>query len=108
MSRNAYSLLLCELRNAGYITTQEFSAGYGGTLPHGAAAEPFPLGENEADFVVLLGEYEELCKAILRNSAKGNPERVHTRSLADTYSRLHKLFKQVQDAASRTEQKGNK
>ena len=44
LSRNAYSLLLCELRNAGYITTQEFSAGYGGTLPNGVVLEPFPLG----------------------------------------------------------------
>ena len=33
MNRNEYSLLLYDLRSAGVITTQEFSAGYGGTLP---------------------------------------------------------------------------
>lgn len=107
LSRNAYSLLLCELRSAGYITTQEFSAGYGGTLPHGAAAEPFPLGENEADFAALLGEYTALCEAILRNSPAGGMEHVHIRSLLDTYSRLSALFRQIRDAASGAGQETN-
>ena len=69
LSRNAYSLLLCDLRNAGFITTQEFSAGYGGTLPRGAALEPpepFPLGDNQADFTALLEQYAQYCSRLDR------------------------------------------
>ena len=40
MSRNEYTLFLYDLRNAGVITTQEFSAGYGGTLPHARGKIP--------------------------------------------------------------------
>ena len=103
LSRNAYSLLLCELRNAGYITTQDFSAGYGGTLPRGVVLEPFPLGDNEADFVELLRGYVESCGEFLRLSAGDAAAQAHTQSLLSTYSRLHGLFKQIYDAAPETE-----
>ena len=99
LSRNAYSLLLCELRSAGYITTQEFSAGYGGTLPRGVVLEPFPLGDNEADFIELLGEYVQYCGEFLSMCAGNDAVRAHTLSLLDTYSRLRGLFKQIHDAA---------
>ena len=62
MNRNEYSLLLYDLRSAGVITTQEFSAGYGGTLPHASvpvekSPETMPLGNNRADFAELLKQY---------------------------------------------------
>ncbi len=103
LSRNAYSLLLCELRSGGYITTQEFSAGYGGTVPRGVILEPFPLGENEADFVELLGEYVRYCGEFLSMCAGNDAVRAHTLSLLDTYSRLRGLFKQIRDAAAETD-----
>ena len=105
LSRNEYSLLLCSLRNAGFITTQEFSAGYGGTLPRGAAVEPpepFPLGDNKADFVVLLEQYVQYCGEV-RRLVRNGPERAHTKSLLTTYSRLYTLFSQIHDAASGAE-----
>lgn len=104
LSRNAYSLLLCDLRNAGSITTQEFSTGYGGTLPRGITepAGPFPLGENKADFIILLGEYVQYCDEFLKISARNDAERVHVQSLVSTYSRLYALFQQIRDAASKT------
>lgn len=103
LSRNAYSLLLCDLRNAGFITTQEFSAGYGGTLPRGAVQlpEPFPLGENKANFVILLRQYVQYCNEFLKISAKDGVEQAHTQSLLSTYSRLYMLFKQIHDAVPR-------
>lgn len=102
LSRNAYSLLLCDLRNAGFITSQEFSAGYGGTLPHGSAEpqEAFPLGDNKADFVVLLKQYTQYCGEFLKLFARDDAERTHTQSLLSTYSRLYALFKQIHDTAS--------
>jgi len=106
LSRNAYSLLLCDLRNAGFITTQEFSAGYGGTLPHGATEppKPFPLGNNKADFITLLKGYVQYCGEFLRISARNDAERVHTQSLLSTYTRLYALFQQIHAAASGTDQ----
>ncbi|MDE7261321.1 MAG: hypothetical protein K2N78_04555 [Oscillospiraceae bacterium] len=106
LSRNAYSLLLCDLQNAGFITTQEFSAGYGGTLPRGAVNPPesFPLGENKVDFMALLGQYAQYCREFLRTSAGGGAELAHTQSLFSVYSRLHTLFQQIHGAVSeRTE-----
>ncbi len=102
LSRNEYSLLLCDLRNAGFITTQEFSAGYGGTLPHGAMElpEPLPLGDNKADFMALLAQYVRYCGGFLEISARSGPEWAHIQSLLTTYSRLDALFKQIHEAAS--------
>ena len=104
LSRNEYSLLLCGLRNAGFITTQEFSAGYGGTLPHGAMElpEPLPLGDNKADFTALLAQYVRYCGGFLEISARSGPERAHAKSLLTTYSRLDALFRQIHGAASET------
>lgn len=105
LSRNEYSLLLCDLRNAGFITTQEFSAGYGGTLPHGIldSPKPMPYGNNKADFIALLKQYIRYCGEFLEISAKNGVEQTHTQSLLSTYSRLYTLFKQIHSAASRTD-----
>lgn len=101
LSRNSYSLLLRDLRRSGYITPQAFSAGYGGTLPHGTMepAELLPLGDNEADFIALLEQYVRCCDEFLKVSAGNDAERAHAQSLLDTYSRLYALFKQIRDAA---------
>lgn len=102
LSRNAYSLLLCDLRSGGLITTQEFSACYGGTLPRGVVEppEPFPLGDNTADFIALLEQYVRYCNNFLKAFARTDGEKAHTQSLLSTYSRLHALFRQIRDAAS--------
>lgn len=103
MSRNEYSLLLCALRNEDMITTQEFSAAYGGTLPNGAASaagglQPLPLGDNKADFTVLLKQYVTYCSTFLQLPAGGAMEHAHIKSLVDTYSHLAALFGQIRDA----------
>ena len=102
LSRNAYSLLLCDLRNGGFISTQEFSAGYGGTLPRGVVEppEPLPLGDNKANFIVLLEQYVRYCNNFLKVFARTDAEKVHIQSLLSTYSRLYALFKQIHDAVS--------
>ena len=107
MSRNGYSLLLCALRNEDMITTQEFSAAYGGTLPHGAAPagalQPLPLGDNKADFLALLKQYVTYCGTFLRMPATGAMEHEHVKSLASTYSHLSVLFGQICSAGPAVE-----
>lgn len=100
MSRNEYSLLLRDLRSAGVITPQEFSAGYGGTLPHGsipAAKSPgtLPLGDNKADYVELLRQYAGYCGEFLKASTENGLEKDHVQSLLSTYSHLYTLFRQI-------------
>ena len=100
MSRNEYSLLLSDLRNVGVITTQEFSAGYGGTLPHASipgakSPETLPLGDNKADFVDLLKQYVGYCGEFIKAYAGNSLEQDHLRTLLSTYSRLYTLFKQI-------------
>ena len=104
LSRNEYSLLLSALRNEDMITTQEFSAAYGGTLPHGAAPgtttlHPLPLGDNKSDFTALLKQYVTCCTAFLQLSPAGTMEHNHVKSLLSTYSHLSSLFGQIQAAA---------
>lgn len=105
MSRNEYSLLLYDLRSAGVITTQEFSAGYGGTLPHASIPvakppETLPLGDNKTDFTELLRQYVGYCSEFLKVSAGNGLEQDHLRSLLSTYSHLDMLFRQIHSARS--------
>ena len=105
MCRNEYSLLLSDLRSAGVINTQEFSAGYGGTLPHASipgakSPEKLPLGDNKANFVELLKQYVEYCGEFLKVCAKNSLEQDHLRSLLSTYSHLYILFRQIHSARS--------
>lgn len=100
MSRNEYTLFLYDLRNAGVITTQEFSAGYGGTLPHASipvakSPETMPLGDSRTDFAELLKQYVGYCNECLKASAGNSLEQEHSNSLLSTYSHLYMLFKQV-------------
>ena len=105
MNRNEYSLLLYDLRNAGVITTQEFSAGYGGTLPRASISvakspEALPLGDNKADFVEQLRQYVGYCGEFLKVSAGDSLEQDHLRSLLSTYPHLYTLFRQIHSARS--------
>ena len=105
MSRNEYSLLLSDLRSAGVITTQEFSTGYGGTLPRACipvakSPETLPLGDNKMDFVELLKQYVGYCGEFLKVSAGSSLEQDHLRSLLSTYSHLYTLFRQIHSARS--------
>ena len=107
MSRNEYSLLLYDLRSAGVITTQEFSAGYGGTLPHAAKTpETLPLGDNKADFEELLKQYVGYCSEFLKASAENGMEQDHSRSLLSTYSHLCTLFGLIHSSRSESSTEG--
>ena len=105
MNRNEYSLLLSDLRSAGVITTQEFSAGYGGTLPRecipvAKSPETLPLGDDKMDFAELLKQYAGYCGEFLKVSAGNSLEQDHSRSLLSTYSHLYMLFRQIRFARS--------
>ena len=105
MNRNEYSLLLSDLRSAGVITTQEFSAGYGGTLPYASipgakSPETLPLGDNETDFVKLLKQYVGYCGEFIKASSGNSLDQDHSRSLLSTYSHLYTLFRQIHSARS--------
>ena len=106
MSRNEYSLLLRGLRNSGVITAQEFSAGYGGTLPRAGVPgagypEALPLGEHRADFIGLFRQYVQYCGDFLKTSVTNHAEQDHVQSLLSAYSHLYALFGQIH--AARTE-----
>lgn len=105
MTRNEYSLLLYDLRSAGIITTQEFSAGYGGTLPRASiqvdkSPDMLPLGENKTDFTELLKQYVGYCNEFLKVTAGNSLEQEHSESLLFIYSHLDALFKQIHSARS--------
>ena len=105
MSRNDYSLLLSDLRSAGLITTQEFSAGYGGTLPNASIPvakfpETLSLGDNKTDFLELLKQYVGYCGEFLKVSAGNSLEADHSKSLLSTYFHLYALFRQIHSAKS--------
>ena len=105
LSRNEYSLLLRDLRRADVITPQEFSAGYGGTVPHGripaAPPEPLPFGDDSrTDFVQLLKQYAEYCGECLKAPAGNDLTQEHLKSLLSAYSHLCMLFEQIHSAGS--------
>lgn len=105
LSRNEYSLLLRDLRRADVITPQEFSAGYGGTVPHGrisvAPPEPLPFGDDSrTDFVQLLEQYVGYCGECLKAPAGTELAREHLKSLLSAYSHLYTLFKQIHSAGA--------
>ena len=111
MSRNEYSLLLYDLRSAGIITSQEFSAGYGGTLPNAGIPvarypETLPLGDNKADFEELLKQYVGYCSEFLKASAENGMEQDHSRSLLSTYSHLCTLFGLIHSSRSESSTEG--
>ena len=105
MSRNEYSLLLSDLRSAGVITTQESSAGYGGTIPHASIPvekfpETMPLGDNTANVRELLKQHVEYCGEFLKACAGNSLEQDHFMSLLSAYSHLYTLFRQICSARS--------
>ena len=88
MNRNQYSRLLAELRDAGIITTKEYSAAYGGTLPQSSSAAPhWPYGKEEIDFVHFLDACVIYCE-----HAADNPE------LTAIYTKLRGIFCHIDHA----------
>lgn len=88
MDRNQYSRLLAELRDVGIITNKEYSAAYGGTLPHSPGTMPrYPYGRESIDFVRFLGDCAAYCEAVA-----SDPD------LIAIYTKLGAIFSQIDQA----------
>ena len=110
MTRNEFNQLLSELRNMGIISSQDFSVGYGGEIPHyqkegevvmtyGPLEEPtWPMGNERVNFIKLLRSCANACSDFAANQEKGSDGRNVGNSLADSYHRLIDALEQIKKA----------
>lgn len=96
MTRSEYSRLLQELREAGVITTKEFSAGYGGPATKdlaGSRLAAWPSGGSPADYAGLVrgcAEYYTDCCAGSVDSRQSN-----MREMASAFSGLDSILQEL-------------
>ena len=102
MDRKQYTNLLVDLRNAGILSPQEYSAAYGGTMPTVDCSISWPNGCEEIDFTSFLKDCAQLCKEVVPTANQAN-----NTVLVATYSRLSKLFSQIGDAVGETHTQTN-
>lgn len=93
MDRNQYTRLLVNLRDAGVLTSQEYSAAYGGSMPSAAESIPWPQGRQTVDFTKLLQNCSQLCSA--SDSAGEASQNANDQTLSETYSHLSKIFSAI-------------
>lgn len=110
MTRNEFNQLLGELRNMGVIGSQDFSAGYGGEIPHylkegesvmtyGPLEEPtWPMGNERVDFIKLLRSCADYCSDFAAGQEENSDGRKVGNSLADSYHRLIHALEQIKKA----------
>ena len=110
MTRNEFCQLLGELRNMGIISSQDFSVGYGGEIPHdlkegevrmtyGPLEEPtWPMGNERADFIKLLRSCADYCSDFAADQEEGSDGRTVGNSLAGSYHRLIDVLEQIKKA----------
>lgn len=98
MSRNEYTKLLAELRDGGVLTEQEYSAAYGGAMPPGEHGAPWPMGKQTGDFLQLVHEREQQCRACAAECV----EQRHCEMLALVYAKLNGVFQQIHSTAAET------
>ena len=115
MTRNEYGSLLQELRDSGVISSKDFGVGYGGEGPYvepdgvqmtmgatdGTGLEPWPSGNEKADFTKLLRACARYCTDFASQQEGESDGRNVGNSLADSYQRLLEVFDQIDRAAQR-------
>ena len=110
MTRNEFNQLLSELRNMGVISSQDFSAGYGGEIPcylkegesvmtEGPLEEPtWPMGNERVDFIKLLRSCANYCSDFAADQEEDSDGKKVGNSLADSYHRLIDVLEQIKKA----------
>lgn len=98
MDRKQYTNLLVDLRNAGVLSSQEYSAAYGGAMPTMGRSISWPNGCAEIDFTSFLKDCVQLCEEVVSTSDQSSVDQTNNSVLVATYSRLSKLFDKIGDS----------
>lgn len=97
MTRGEYSKLLQELREAGVISSKEFSSGYGGLAANDMVNSDltvWPSGGKPADFAELVKQ----CAGYYGGFGEGSSadsEQANTQEMASAFSRLDRVFQEL-------------
>lgn len=97
MSRSQYSQLISVLRNAGVISSQEYSIAYGGCMPTTDLAAIWPHDGRKLNFSRFLYDCAQSCRKYGLDFPQGSDERAKSESMDTTYSHLHEVFSQIKD-----------
>lgn len=107
MTRDEYGSLLKELRNAGVISSQDFSVGFGGAVPYNGPSgltigaskdsglEAWPFGKEKGDFTKLLRACAQYCKDFSYSQDKDGKGKEICNSMSGSYQRLLEAFEQI-------------
>ena len=107
MSRNEYTKLIVELRDAGVLSSQEYSIAYSGKLLPSSQQAAWPQGTEISNFSLFLLECSEECNAYVTNFGRDLPERekISAEEISATYTKLSAIFTEIEQAqtTSRTD-----
>lgn len=107
MTRDEYGSLLKELRNAGVISSQDFSVGFGGAVPYNGPSgltigaskdsglEAWPFGKEKGDFTKLLRACAQYYKDFSYSQDKDGKGKEICNSMSGSYQRLLSAFEQI-------------
>lgn len=113
MTRDEYGKLLQELRDSGVISSKDFSVGFGGEVPYTepdgvqmalgstdwVGIDTWPSGNEKVDFTKLLRACARYCTDFASKQEEGSDGEIMSSSLSDSYTRLLKIFEQIDSAA---------
>lgn len=105
MSRSQYSQLISILRNAGIISSQEFSIAYAGSMPTTDLAVLWPHDGKRLNFTNFLQDCAQSCKKFGLNTPQGSDEQAKIESMDATYSHLHRVFSQIENPGGTSSKK---
>ena len=100
MSRNEYTKLIVELRDAGVLSSQEYSIAYSGKMLPSDQQMAWPQGTEAANFSLFLRECMEQCNAYVADSGNilSGKEKSNAEEILSTYTRLSKIFTEIEHA----------
>lgn len=95
MSRNEYTKLIVELRDAGVLSSREYSIAYSGKLPPSDQQVVWPQGSETTNFSQIIHECEALCTDYVNRGVGTDRDRSNGEELLSTYSKLENIFKNI-------------
>lgn len=100
MSRNEYTKLIVELRDAGVLSSQEYSIAYSGKLLPSDQPVEWPQGSETTNFSLFLRECTEQCNAYVTDSGNilSGKEKSNADGTSATYTKLSEIFTEIEQA----------
>lgn len=100
MSRNEYTKLIVELRDAGVLSSQEYSVAYSGKLLPFDHQMAWPQGTEATNFSLFLRECMEQCNAYVADSGNilSGKEMSSAKEISATYTKLSEIFTEIDQA----------